>query len=311
LRYKAQTGFSTPEGALRDKRDWSETTYRLIANWRPTDDALLFGSITTGYKPGGFGSFNIEGPGADGCPFGLCVGLPGRDRPGDFGPETVTSYEIGYKGTLMDGRTQVSLTGFYYQYEDLQAIFSEGPRQVVDNVGKIDGWGTEAEIYTALTDNVTLRVGGSWFDSEANGVQAFCGAGEVLDAVRGVDACEGNSIPWAPEFTAFAVLNASFPLDNGAEVFGLLAWSWEDDYRGDWPDESLIFQEIQALDQTDIQVGYRTDNWSILGYVENVFDNIWYDGAYADDPTESNIYPQHTFGPSRPRTAGIRASYSF
>jgi iron complex outermembrane receptor protein len=311
LRYKAQTGFSTPDGALRDKRDWSETTYRLIANWRPTDDALLFGSITTGYKPGGFGSFNIEGPGADGCPFGLCVGLPGRDRPGDFGPETVTSYEIGYKGTLMDGRTQVSLTGFYYQYEDLQAIFSEGPRQVVDNVGKIDGWGTEAEIYTALTDNVTLRVGGSWFDSEANGVQAFCGAGEVLDAVRGVDACEGNSIPWAPEFTAFAVLNASFPLDNGAEVFGLLAWSWEDDYRGDWPDESLIFQEIQALDQTDIQVGYRTDNWSILGYVENVFDNIWYDGAYADDPTESNIYPQHTFGPSRPRTAGIRASYSF
>jgi iron complex outermembrane receptor protein len=211
----------------------------------------------------------------------------------------------------MDGRTQVSLTGFYYQYEDLQAIFSEGPRQVVDNVGEIDGWGTEAEIYTALTDNVTLRVGGSWFDSEANGVQAFCGAGEVLDAVRGVDACEGNSIPWAPEFTAFAVLNASFPLDNGAEVFGLLAWSWEDDYRGDWPDESLIFQEIQALDQTDIQVGYRTDNWSILGYVENVFDNIWYDGAYADDPTESNIYPQHTFGPSRPRTAGIRASYSF
>jgi len=49
----------------------------------------------------------------------------------------------------------------------------------------------------------------------------------------------------------------------------------------------------------------------VLGYVENVFDNIWYDGAYADDPTPTSIFVQHTFGPSRPRTAGIRASYSF
>lgn len=312
LNFKVQTGFATPAGALRDKQSWSKTTYRGVLNYRPNDDTLLFASVATGYKPGGYGSFNIEGPGANCGVWGLCVGLPGRDRPGDFGPETVTSYEIGYKGTLADGRAQLSATGFFYQYEDLQAIFGEGPRVVVDNVGEIDGWGTELELYVALTDNISLRTGGSWFDSEATDVQAFCGAGEVLDAVRGADACEGNSIPWAPEFTAFAVLNADFAVgDRGGEVFGTLAWSWEDDYRGDWPDESLIYQEIKALDQTDLMIGYREDNWQITGYVENVFDNTWYDGAYADDPTPLTIYAQHTFGPSRPRTAGVRASYNF
>jgi iron complex outermembrane receptor protein len=297
----------TPEGALTDTQDWSETTYRLIANWRPNNETLLFGSITTGYKPGGYGSFNLENIATGET---ITEGIPGRDRPGDFGPETVTSYEVGYKGTLFDGRTQLSLTGFYYQYEDLQTIFTEGIITIVDNVGEIDGWGSEVELYTALSDNVTLRFGGSWFDSEANGVQAFCGAGEVLDPVRGADACEGNSIPWAPEFTAFAVLNATYPVADG-EAFGMIAWSWEDDYRGDWPDPGLIFQEIQALDQTDIQLGYRTDSWSVLGYVENVFDNVWYDGNYADDPTPGVPYAQQVFGPSRPRTAGIRASYSF
>jgi len=308
LAYKLQTGFSTPTGPLRDKQDWDEVTWRAVANWRPNDNALIFGSITTGYKPGGFGSFNIEGPTCDGATWGLCAGIPGVDRPGDFGPETVTSYELGYKGTLFDGRTQISANAFFYDYEDMQAIFTEGLRVIVDNVGQVDGTGFEADINTALTDNIGLRFGMSYFDSEAVNVQAFCGAGDVL--LLDPDACEGNSIPWAPEWTAFAILNSNFPMGNG-EVFGNLAWSWEDDYRGDWPDESLIFQRIAALNQTDIVVGYREENWRISAYVENVFDGVWYDGNYADDPDPINIYSEHAFGPSRPRTAGVRFGYEF
>jgi iron complex outermembrane receptor protein len=308
LAYKVQTGFSTPNGALRDKRDWNETTWRVTANWHPNDNALIFGSITTGYKPGGFGSFNIEGTSCDPFVWGLCVGDPAFDRPGDFGPETVTSYEFGYKGTVMDGRAQIAATAFFYDYEDMQAIFSEGLRVVVDNVGQVDGTGVEAEFNVALSDDITLRLGASWFDSEATNVQAFCGNGEVVTG--DINVCEGNSIPWAPEWTAFAVLNTSFPVGNG-EVFGNLSWSWEDDYRGDWPDPSVIFQRIQALNQTDIVVGYRTDSWRISAYVENVFDGIWYDGNYADDVDPIIIFSQHTFGPSRPRTAGVRFGYTF
>jgi iron complex outermembrane receptor protein len=307
LAYKVQSGFSTPNGPLRDKQDWNETTWRVIANWRPNDNALIFGSITTGYKPGGFGSFNIE-PGCPGVPFGLCVADNSIDRPGDFGPETVTSYEIGYKGTIMNGRTQIATTAFFYDYEDMQAIFSEGLRVVVDNVGQIDGTGVEAELNTALTDNFNLRLGASWLDSEATNVQAFCGNGEVVTG--DINVCEGNSIPWAPEWTAFAVLNTSFPVGNG-EIFGNLAWSWEDDYRGDWPDPSVIFQKIEALNQTDIVLGYQTESWRISAYVENVFDEIWYDGNYADDVDPVVIFSQHAFGPSRPRTAGVRFGIDF
>ena len=310
LRSKVQTGFTTPEGALADKQDWNEVTWRAVANWRPVPDTLLFASVATGYKPGGFGSFNIEGPGSEGCPFGLCVGLPGRDRPGDFGPETVTSFEVGYKGRLMEGRTQLAVTGFFYQYEDLQAIFGDGPRTIVDNVGEVDGWGLEAELNQAIGDYVTVKLGASWFDSEATDVQAFCGAGEVLTG--SVDACEGNSIPWAPEYTAFAIINANVPVGNsGGEAFATLAWSWEDDYRGDWPDRNVIYQRIKALNQTDMIVGYRQEQWEVSAYVENVFDTIWYDGAYSDDPAPGIIFVQHTFGPSRPRTAGVRLSYYF
>ncbi len=301
----------TPDGALSDTQSWSEVTYRLAANWRPMDDTLIFGSIATGYKPGGYDTYGFEniatGEASDG------EALAGRDRPADFDSETVTSFELGYKGRLLEGRMQLSATAFYYQYEDLQSFFTEtnpnGPGFITTagNVGELDGWGSEIELTTALTENVTLRVGGSWFDSEGKNVQAFCGA--AADLGGDDDSCEGESIPLSPEFTAFAVLNGGFQLGQG-EVFGNLSWSWEDDARGDWIPTRLAEQRINFLDQTDIVIGYQTDNWVISGYVENVFNNIWEDGTFGEG-FDLSPYPQYVFGPSRPRTAGVRGSYSF
>jgi len=309
IKYRVQSGFSTPDGPLTDKQNWNETTWRVVANWRPNDSTLLFGSVTTGYKPGGFGSFNIEGPTCAGAVWGLCAGIPGVDRPGDFGPETVTSYEIGYKGTVMNGHTQISANAFLYDYEDLQAIFGVGPIVIVDNIGQVDGTGVEIDVNTALTDNFQVRVGVSWFDSEATNVQAFCSNGENITG--DVNVCEGNSIPWAPEWTAFGILNANFPAGNG-EIFGNVSWTWEADHRGDWPDPSIVFQNLPGINQTDIVIGYRQDNWNISAYVENVADSLWYDGNYSNDDSDPvYLFSEHAFGPSRPRTAGMRFGYRF
>ena len=303
--YKVQTGFRTLNGPLTDKKQWSDTTYRVVANWHPNDSSLWFASITTGYKPGGFGSFSITQTGTP-AEYSQYVAVPG-DKPDPFEPETVTSYDIGYKGTLMGGRTQLSVNAFVYDYKDMQALFTVGAKVVVDNVGQVDGKGVEVDIHTALTDNFTLRLGGSWVDTEATGIQVFCGEGERITGDP--NACEGNSIPYAPEYTAFAVLNASFPAGNG-EIFGNLAWTWEDDRRGDWPDPSIVFQNIPGINQTDLLVGYRKDNWRIAAYVENVFDSVWYDANYEDSDPE-DPYVQHHFGPARPLTAGVRFGMSF
>lgn len=303
----------TPEGAVSDSQDWSDITYRIVANWRPNDSTLIFGSIATGYKPGGYDVYGFENR-ETGVAFGGPA-LPGRDRPADFDEETMTSYEVGYKGRLMEGRVQLSWTAFLYEYKDLQSFFTEdnpngpGQRTVAGNVGVLDGWGSEIEIFAAVTDNVTLRIGGSWLDSEANDVQAFCGAAVDLDAT--LDACEGEQLPLAPEFTTFAVVNGTFPLGSrGGEVFGNLSYTWEEDSKGDWIPEDLAVQKVRFLDQTDIVIGYREQNWMISGYVENVFNNTWDDGTFGEG-FELSPYPQYVFGPARPRTAGIRASYSF
>ena len=305
LAYHVQTGFQTLNGPVKDTRSWTDTTYRVVANWHPNDTTLLYVSVTSGYKPGGYGSFTITQTG-DIAEYGLYIAVPG-DKPTSFGPETVTSFDVGYRGTIADGRAQVSISAFFYDYKDLQAIFYEGPKVIVDNIGQVDGMGVEMDINAALTDNLTVRFGMSWFDSEAVDIQPFCAEGELITGDPNV--CEGNSIPWAPEWTAFVVLKASFPV-KGGEVFGNLAWTWEDDTRVGWPSESIIFQKLDGINQTDIVLVYRTDTWQVSAYVENVFDTLWYDAAYeTGDP--SVPYVEHTFGPSRPRTAGVRFGYQF
>jgi len=301
----------TPDGALSDSGSWDDATYRLVGNWRPNDNTLVFASVATGYKPGGYDVYGFENRATGEATEGEA--LAGIDRPADFDEETVTSYEVGYKSTLADGRVQLALTGFYYEYKDLQSFYSQenpnGPgfQTVAGNVGVLDGWGTEIEVQAALTEHVNLNVGASWLDTEANDVQAFCGA--AVDLGGTLDDCEGEQLPLAPEYTAFVVLNAAFPLGSG-DLFGNIAWSWEDDMRGDWIPPSLSEQTITTIDQTDIVVGYQTDSWMLSGYVENVFDNNWSDGTFGEG-FDGSPYSQFVFGPSRPRTAGVRASYRF
>ena len=217
----------------------------------------------------------------------------------------MTSYDIGYKGTLWDNRMQLSVNAFIYDYKDLQAIYNIGPITIVDNIGQMDGEGVEAELNTLLGDNFNIRLGMSWFDSEAKNVQAFCAEGELVTGDP--NTCEGNSIPWAPEWTAFAVLNAHFPVGQG-EIYGRVAWTWEEDTRVGWPDKNVIYQKLEAINQTDLAVGYRADKWDVGLYVENVFDNLWYDAAYETGDPDSP-YVEHAFGPSRPRTVGMRFGY--
>lgn len=305
-----QTGFTTPMGPVSDTQSWTKPTYRGVLNWHPTDDDLLYISVTTGYKQGGYNSFSVD----PGGPFSGVEALPGVHRPSTFDAETVISYEIGYKGTQLDGASQLQLNAFYYTYEDLQATCSEpgSPVVVVCNTGEVDGQGIEGTWNIAFADYWRLGLGFSWFDSEATGVQAFCANGE--EWLGDVDACEGQPRPGIPEYTAFANLNGNFPLRNGGEIFGNMVVSWEDDAPSDWEPSrpttrAAGWRETGEYTEVQANAGYRADSgWALALYVENLFDDEYYDSGNGMT-SASSPYVQSDIGPSRPRTVGLRFTY--
>ena len=103
-------------------QQWDQLTGRLNATWTPqlsfTDQTLIYGSYSHGYKAGG----------ANPPPAVLTGGqfYPGLDsvasytHPATFKPEFVDAFELGTKNTMLDGALTINGTLFYYNYENYQ-----------------------------------------------------------------------------------------------------------------------------------------------------------------------------------------------
>lgn len=81
-----------------------------------------------------------------------------------YDEETILAVEGGFKSTLFDGRAQLNVSGFYYDYEDLQVfdnfIGSFGNLLIVlGNADQADYYGMEAELKTRLIDRLDLNFG--------------------------------------------------------------------------------------------------------------------------------------------------------
>ncbi|MEG1681925.1 MAG: TonB-dependent receptor, partial [Stenotrophomonas sp.] len=153
---------------------WNKFTYRLGLTKDLSDDEILFTSLSTGYKAGGFGDKDDICGGKD------CLDGPAGPQYSFFPykPETITNLEIGYKGLLLDKRLSLSVTAFYSRYKDMQVtgdfyaakVHVNEPCPDWDptcdvikkwqtvNVGTVDIPGLEVEVDYLPTPNT--RIGG-------------------------------------------------------------------------------------------------------------------------------------------------------
>jgi iron complex outermembrane receptor protein len=102
--YDTRGGLNTPEQQVK--------SYGASLSFKPTPDHTLYASYSQGFKGGGF---DPRGVGVN-APTDNANGIPSDAEVAaflSFLPEQVDSYEIGYKGSLMDGALNVALAGFY------------------------------------------------------------------------------------------------------------------------------------------------------------------------------------------------------
>ena len=83
-----------------------DVTWRGNLDWTPTDDTLFYLSATKGLRSGGFN-------------------LVFFSSNSTFEAETLIAYELGYKGTMLDGQLQLNTAVYFYDYENVHT-FAEG-----------------------------------------------------------------------------------------------------------------------------------------------------------------------------------------
>lgn len=293
-------GFTT-DGPIQSSDSWQDTQMRLLGRYSFGDSSMVYASYTEGFKSGGFGSFAlVDGAGDQ---IGCCttdVDQASGARSRTFQPETVDSYEIGYKARIFADHADFNISGFLYDYQELQISFfdAETGANTVENIGQVDGLGLEGSITAQFSDNWSLYLALSWLDTEATGLEQVCD-GDTPES------CEGSTLFWAPEWSGAAVLDAAFPVGRG-EITGSVEAFFESERGGGWgayPETMIDSNMIMAL-----RIGYTSNNnWSVNAYVENLTDEFTYDGLN----NNGGILPSHFFGHRRPRTAGIRFGYSW
>ncbi|MEP6388995.1 MAG: TonB-dependent receptor [Halioglobus sp.] len=279
---------------VKGKEDWDDLSPRITLRYFTDDNTMLFGSVTEGYKSGGFGTDNVTAFTASENPY-IAVALPDAALD-DFDPETIISYEVGAKGDLAGGRLQYGISAYYYNYEDLQTVIIEVGKALVENIGEVDGMGVELDLRAAINDNWDIFLGSAWSDTDIDDIPL-----DVCAEPSG-STCNGNRLAFNPEWMVSGGINAHYPF-GGGEVAAELEFSWQDQFYSGL--ENTSGDSVDSVGFVNLRTGWNSNqNWSVSVYLENVFD----EESFA---ARSTGYFGVNAAPTQPRTAGVDLSYTF
>ena len=109
------TELPTYPGSPKPKLKFDNFSPEVTVKYQATEDMMLFASYKKGFKSGGFDAGYTAG----------AILNPARQAQGQtFRPEKVDGFEAGVKSELLDRQLILNLTGYWYDYSDLQvAVF--------------------------------------------------------------------------------------------------------------------------------------------------------------------------------------------
>lgn len=283
------------------KKTFYDASPRFNINYRINDDMNVYGGYSRGWKAGTFDP--------RGANFVFDFVEQGVNE------EVVDAFELGFKGTWLDGRAITNIAVFYSDYTDLQVPGSEG----IDT----DGDGVNDDFVGTLTNAGEAEISGIEFEGSMRLSEHWSlqGSLSLLDPeiteflIAGTDVSDNAVIQNTPEETAFLAVNYTVPVFGGDLS---LTGSWS--YRGDSSQfeftNRVIDQESFSLFNASAVWVSNSDTWMIAVHGKNLSDedvvtSAYCFGASASCPSAVGLEDNTTlfFGP--PRTFFGTVEYRF
>ena len=282
--------------------DDGETSWELSLNYAMSDQSSIYGRVASGFR---------------------AQTIQGRDVAfGEFPtvaePETITSFEAGYKADLADDRFRVNIGVFAYEVDDMQlsVIGGGGNTNQVVNSDKGEAVGFEIDAQWLATDNLLISGGFAYNDTELKDSTLStvpCGSGlcTVLDPLEDPNdpdnpkvLVNGNPFPRAPETTYNLEIRYGVPLRNNAEFYFLTDWVWYGKIN------MPLYEAVEFVTDNQyeggLRIGYRnndtglevaafgrniTDEDNVLGFID--FSN---NTGFVNEPTVWGVEVGYEFG---------------
>jgi iron complex outermembrane receptor protein len=281
---------------------WASLDWRIGVEWNVAPRSLLYATIATGYKAGGF-----------------FVAPNGYNDT--YQPEHLTAYTVGSKNRFFDNRLQLNAEAFYWDYRDQQV----GSVRFIDPAGAFVGLplgnAQQSTIYGAELDSSFLATPTILLSADVqfqkgrydkyNTSFAFFNP-QPQCKVTGPEVggnipydCSGLPLLNQPEWIATVSVQKTIPLENGADLVLEADGRYEDQQLLGY----TLYEKIGSDTTGNASLTYRSPSrkWNAEAYVNNI--------SNAQVPTvigpAFNSSGTYTASLRPPRTYGLRITVDF
>ncbi|HIG42019.1 MAG: TonB-dependent receptor [bacterium] len=281
------------------EKDTEDMTWRFNLDWTPTEDTLVYVSATKGLRSGGFN-------------------LVFFSSNSTFDGEELIAYELGYKGTLLNGQLQVNSALYLYDYENVHtfangASFAGGYTTNVIAVPEAQMYGVDVDATWLATDNLTLGIHGSYTHSEYTEDVFVIDPNDpaqpesLFDSNSNLINLKGNNMIRVPKYKAGAWAQYSWPLNSGGSLDFVANYSYID---------RVYFSVFERKDQSapaytrlDLRASWNpSPTWLVAVFVNNVMDEIGLRQIEQYGATEVGGY-RRTGASTDPRLVGMEVRF--
>lgn len=240
-------GFPDPNQPLRyyvpqtQYKTFSNFSPKLGVQFHPTDDIMVYGSWSRGYKTGGW-TTRLSNP----LPY----------APG-FGPEKAETFEVGVKSQFLNRRLQVNAAAFTTKYDGIQLNFLQGVSPTIQNAGTARIKGFELEVVAVPADGLTITSSVGYTDAYYTSVEP---AAQVAPNPLQAGTFVGAPLPKTPKWKFNISPRYEYRLGNGGAIVALADFTRTSKI---WNDTERAYALLRpAVTQLNASLTYRApEHW--------------------------------------------------
>jgi iron complex outermembrane recepter protein len=274
----------TSEVVLREQfraKD-NPVTYLFTPRFKFSNDLMAYARFASGYRPGGPNVFTLNDP----------------SLPREFNADTTENYELGLKGTVLNGAVTVDGSVFHIDWKDIQLQLRDPNfNSYFANGGKARSQGVELSMEARPVDGLSISTSLTWNDAEL---------AEDLPVNSTAIGSKGDRTPYSADFTGSLSIGQEFSLTSNvmASIGGTVSYVGE---RKGVFRPSPGRQIFPSYTQIDLRAGATWDTWAIDAFANNVTDRRGMLRGGLDAPFSA--YP--SFNYTQPRTIGLALTKTF
>lgn len=295
-------GATTPLTSMIDHGTFSASdtdktvTWKVGAEYDVAAQSLLYATVSTGYKAGGFGFQDT----------GVPVYAPSDIVLQTYKPEKSSTFEIGSKNRFFGDRLQVNGAVFYNIWKDMQLKNSLSCSVAYPNCdGSVMSQTTQSVMNADISKQYGLELETTWVATPSDRINFSLTAmrgtyGEVQERAFGgvVYELKGHRMSNMPDLAGTLGYEHVFLIDNQTRLTSKIDEqysTWYYNTQEYW----LSNVRVPGYGKTDVALTLSRKDWSLNMYVRNLTNRIQNQFAH----------PQGV-SPSEPRIFGVGVSVS-